>query len=302
MVLNESLKTVMRDALGGSVFFDVPMRLHTSLRIGGPADAVVFPQDERDLENVMNLVRERDISYMVMGKGTNILIRDQGIRGLVVNLSSGFRKISATAESIRAGAGALLNDMIGYGARKGLSGLASLCGIPGTVGGGLAMNAGAWGTEVRKRTETIVVMNADGRTRELSKKDLAFDYRKLQLPEGTIIVEGTFLMEREKREKIDEEIAFYHRKRRDTQPLQFPSAGSIFKNPRGVSAGQIIEELGLKGRRVGGAEISGMHGNFIINTGGAAASDVLKLIDLIQERVSRERGISLEPEVRVVGE
>ncbi len=145
-------------------------------------------------------------------------------------------------------------------------------------------------------------MNGDGKTREIVKEDLVFDYRNLHLPQGTIIVEGAFLMERDKKERIEKEIAFYGQKRRETQPLTFPSAGSVFKNPPGTSAGKIIEELGLKGKRVGEAEVSQIHGNFIVNTGSATASHVLELIDFIQEEVFRKRGMTLEPEVRIVGE
>jgi UDP-N-acetylmuramate dehydrogenase len=182
-----------------------------------------------------------------------------------------------------------------------LSGLAPLYGIPGTVGGSLAMNAGAWGSEVKERIESINVMNGSAKIQKLSKNDLRFDYRRLHLQEGTIILEGTFLMERQKKKEIQEEIALYEGKRRETQPLQFPSAGSIFKNPPGASAGKVIEEVGLKGRRIGGAQVSMIHGNFIINAGGATAGHVLELIDLIQEKVFQEKGLHLEPEVRVVG-
>lgn len=297
-----SLREEMQETLRGKVLFDVPMSRYTSLQVGGPADALVFPHGESDLEALMGIVRQRQIPYLVMGKGTNLLVRDQGIRGLVVNLSSGFRKTSATAERLQMGAGTLLNEMIDFATERGISGLAPLYGIPGTVGGGLAMNAGAWGSEVKERIESVTVMNEDGRTREISREDLIFDYRELRLPEGTIIVEGTFLMERQKEEKIREEIAFYSRKRRETQPLQSSSAGSIFKNPPGASAGKIIEELGSKGKKVGGAEVSRIHGNFIINTGDATADHVLELIHLIQKRAFQEKGITLEPEVRIVGE
>jgi UDP-N-acetylmuramate dehydrogenase len=274
----------------------------TSLQIGGPADALVFPQDEKDLEALINTVRETRMPYLIMGKGTNLLVRDRGIRELVVNLSSGFRQISSTGERIRVGAGTLLNEMINFAMERGLSGLTPLYGIPGTVGGGLAMNAGAWGSEVKERIESITVLNGNGRVRQISREDLLFRYRELHLPEGTIIIEGTLLMEPQKKENIQEEIAFYQRKRRETQPLQSPSAGSIFRNPPGTSAGKIIEELGLKGKKVGGAEVSRIHGNFIINTGNASASHVLELIHLIQKKAFQERGITLEPEVRIVGE
>ncbi|NIQ38591.1 MAG: UDP-N-acetylmuramate dehydrogenase [Proteobacteria bacterium] len=296
------MKREIQETMGDIVLFDAPMSRYTSLQIGGPADAIVFPRHVSDLENLMTTVRKREIPYMVMGKGTNLLVRDRGIRKLVINLSAGFRKISFAGERIHVEAGFLLNDMIGVATKRGLWGLSSLYGIPGTVGGGLAMNAGAWGLDVMERVETITVMNSDGKVWETAKEDLDYAYRRVNLEEGTIVVSGTFLMARGSKNKIEEEIAFYQKKRRETQPLRFPSAGSIFKNPSGHSAGKIIDELGLKGKRVGGAEVSTLHGNFIINAGGATASHVLQLIELIQEHVFKERAITLEAEVRIVGE
>jgi UDP-N-acetylmuramate dehydrogenase len=298
----ESLKREIQESTRGMILFDVFMSQYTSLGIGGPADALAFPEDEKDLAALVSMAQRRSIPYYVMGRGTNLLIRERGIRGLVVNLSSGFRKISNTGERISAGAGILLTEMIFFAMERGFSGLSPLYGVPGTVGGGLAMNAGAWGTEVGQRAESIAVMNGDGRVRRLSREMLTFGYRRLGLKEGSIIVGGTFLLEPQPLEKTREEITHYQKKRQHTQPLQFPSAGSIFKNPSGSSAGKIIEEVGLKGRRVGGAEVSVIHGNFIINTGGATADHVLDLIHLIQDCVRRERGIALEPEVRIVGE
>lgn len=298
----DRLKREIREAIRGSVLFDVPMDRYTSFRVGGPADAMAFPLDVKDLETLLNIVRKQGIPYFIMGRGTNLLVRDGGIRGLVVNLSSGMTEIHVTGEKIRAGAGALLSQMIGIAMKQGLAGLAPLYGIPGSVGGGLAMNAGAWGTTVGDRIESIALMNGSGRTRRILREDLDFRYRELLLPQGAIIVEGTFLMERREKERIQKEMALFHRKRRETQPVQYPSAGSVFKNPPGVSAGEIIEELGLKGKRVGGAEVSRIHGNFILNTGNATADHVLELIHLIQERAFRERGLTLEPEVRIVGE
>jgi UDP-N-acetylmuramate dehydrogenase len=299
---DESLKREIKKTMRGRILFDVPMRQYTSLQIGGPADALAFPRDLSDLESLMRMVRDRAIPYLLLGKGTNLLVRDRGIRGLLVSLAQGFRSISVAGDRIRAEAGTLLSEMIGFATEQGLSGLAPLYGIPGTVGGGLAMNAGAWGSEVKERVESITVMNGSGRTGEIARNDLAFDYRNLRLSEGAIIVNGTFLMERQQKDKIRKEIAFYQKKRRETQPLQFPSAGSIFKNPLGASTGKIIEELGLKGKRIGGAEVSTIHGNFIINTGNATANHVLELIHLIQNRAFQEKGILLEPEVRILGE
>jgi len=298
----ESLKREIQRNTRGMILFDVFMSQYTSLGIGGPADALAFPEDEKDLGVLVSMAQRRNIPYYVIGRGTNLLIRERGIRGLVMNLSSGFGKISNAGKRISAGAGILLTEMIRFAMEQGLSGLSPLYGVPGTVGGGLAMNAGAWGADVGQRAESIAVMNRDGRVRRLSRKALAFGYRRLDLEEGSIILEGTFLLEPQSPEKTREEITHYQKKRQQTQPLQFPSAGSIFKNPSGFSAGKIIEEVGLKGRGVGGAEISVIHGNFIINTGGATADHVLELVHLIQDRVHRERGITLEPEVRIIGE
>jgi UDP-N-acetylmuramate dehydrogenase len=263
---------------------------------------LAFPRNEQELERTVGIARKNGIPYLIMGKGTNLLVRDRGIRGLVINLTLGFRSISAVEGRIRAGAGILLTELIGFAMERGLSGLTPLYGIPGTVGGGLAMNAGAWGSEIGERTESITAMNGTGRARQLSNEDLGFGYRSLDLPKDTIITEGIFFMQPQSRKEIREEIAAYQQKRTGSQPLQSPSAGSVFKNPVGVSAGKMIEELGLKGERIGGAEISRIHGNFIINVGGATADHVLDLICLIKERVHQERGITLEPEVRVVGE
>ena len=298
----ESLKREIQRNTRGMILFDVFMSQFTSLGIGGPADALAFPEDEKDLGVLVSMAQRRNIPYYVIGRGTNLLIRERGIRGLVMNLSSGFGKISNAGKRISAGAGILLTEMIRFAMEQGLSGLSPLYGVPGTVGGGLAMNAGAWGADVGQRAESIAVMNRDGRVRRLSRETLAFGYRRLDLEEGSIILEGTFLLEPQSPEKTREEITHYQKKRQQTQPLQFPSAGSIFKNPSGFSAGKIIEEVGLKGRGVGGAEISVIHGNFIINTGGATADHVLELVHLIQDRVHRERGITLEPEVRIIGE
>ena len=301
-MLQESLKKEVRQSIQGRVLFNVPMSRYTSLQVGGPADALVFPHDEVDLRRLVGMARQKGISCFVIGKGTNLLVRDDGFRGFVVNLSSGFRGISAVLERIRVGAGILLKEMIHFAMERGLAGLAPLYGIPGTVGGGLTMNAGAWGSEVKERVESITVMNGEGATQKILRKDLDFDYRRLHLKKGTIILEGAFLMEQRKKNEIQEEIAYFQRRRSETQPLEFPSAGSIFKNPPGASAGRIIEDVGLKGKKVGGAEVSTIHGNFVINTGDATASDVLELIDLIQRKVLGETGITLEPEVRIVGE
>jgi UDP-N-acetylmuramate dehydrogenase len=297
-----SLKTDVQQHTRGMVLFDVPMSQHTSLRVGGPADALAFPEDEDDLVLLLDMARKRNIPCFVMGKGTNLVVQDRGIRGLVVNLASGFSEIFKRGPRIRVGAGTLLTEVIRFAMDRGFSGLAPLYGIPGTVGGGLAMNAGAWGTEIEQRVESVKVVNGDGMVQSLSRGDLSFGYRRLGLEEGVIITEGTFVMEPQPRERIREEVAVYQERRQQTQPLQFPSAGSIFKNPVGFSAGKIIHEIGLKGKRVGGAEVSTLHGNFIINRGGATAGHVLELIHMIQEHVSRERGITLEPEVRIVGE
>jgi UDP-N-acetylmuramate dehydrogenase len=286
----------------GRVLFDAPLRRFTSLRVGGPADSVLFPKDVRELARVVQFARQKRIALLILGKGTNLIVKDGGFRGWVVSLTQGMNRVRADGEMIEAEAGLPLQRLVQFTIRKGLSGLEPFFGIPGTVGGGLAMNAGAWGAELKDAVTDVTFLKEGGEVIERPRERLRFSYRRLAIPPSWIILKGRFRLKPGKKEEILERVKSYSEIRRRTQPLDYPSAGSIFKNPKEGPAGKWIEEVGLKGFRMGQAMVSDRHANFIVNLGNATAHDVITLMDLMEKRIYQERGISLEREVRVVGE
>ncbi len=237
-----------------------------------------------------------------MGNGTNLLVLDSGVRKPLINLCQGFDKIKKEGTRVTAGGGVGLPQLLHFCVQNALSGLEPLAGIPGTVGGGIRMNAGSQGMEMGKVISSLTVMNHTGRIKRLKREEVNFNYRGIDLPAGDIILEAEFPLQRGKREKIRDEMEHFLRRKKETQPLSSPSAGSIFKNPQGVSAGELIEGVGLKGFRLGDAMVSPLHANFIVNLGSARAKDVLDLIELIRKRVYQEMGVKLELEVVVLGE
>lgn len=278
------------------------MREVTSFRIGGPADLILFPHDLDDLTVLMHLFIREGVRYLVLGNGTNLLVSDRGVREPLINLSHGFGAIKKEGATVVAGGGVGLPHLLRFCADNALEGLEYLAGIPGTVGGGIRMNVGSWGVEVGDLVSSVMVMDHQGWIRRLSRDRLTFEYRGVHLPPGDIILRGEFALQEGEKGAITERMGDVMRRRKQTQPLSFPSAGSIFKNPQGIPAGKLIEEVGLKGLRRGDAMVSPVHANFIVNLGGARSGDVLGLIELIQERVYQERGIMLEPEVKIIGE
>jgi UDP-N-acetylmuramate dehydrogenase len=286
----------------GRVLFDAPMRRFTSIQIGGPAECLIFPKDFHELRKVVLHARKKRIPLFILGKGTNLIVGDGGIHGWVVCLTQGMKKIERDGEVIEAEAGATLQRLVQYSAQRGFSGLEAFFGIPGSVGGGLAMNAGAWGVEMKDVLLSVSFLDEDGEVVERSRPRLEFAYRKLDFPSQWIVLRGRFQLKRGKKEEILERMKSFSEMRRKTQPLDDPSAGSIFKNPQEGSAGRWIEEAGLKGFRIGQAMVSDRHANFIVNLGKATAREVIDLIQWVERKVCEEKGISLEREVRVVGE
>ena len=280
----------------------VPMSEITSFRIGGPADLVLFPRDRQDLQIVMALFRDRCMPVLLLGNGTNLLVADNGIREPLINLSHGCQEISKRGAKVIAGAGVGLPQLLNFCATHALTGLEALAGIPGTVGGGIRMNAGSWGMEIGDHLSSLLVMDHAGETRQVTREQVAFGYRGISLPFDGIILQGEFSLRKGKRDEIQMQTAEFLRKKKETQPLAQPSAGSIFKNPPDMPAGRLIEELGLKGTRRGDAMISPLHANFIVNMGAAQAQDVLALIELVRKRVYQEKRIELELEVLIIGE
>ncbi len=287
----------------GKVLFDVPMSGHTSLRIGGNADVMAFPQDETDLKDIVNFAESKGFDYYIMGAGTNLLVRDGGVRGIVVNLSEGFKDIVWNDDlGADVGAGVMLPELVQLCAKKGLSGLEFASGIPGTVGGAVAMNAGAYGGEIKDVIDAVEVITKKGQRLFIPKGELEFSYRHSELPKGSIVVRAHMAFKKEDPAAIREKIKDIKDKRKGASGIHYPNAGSIFKNPPECPAGRLIEEAGFKGLKTGDAMVSDVHANYIVNTGNAKAKDVLSLMAQIRDKVYGEKGIVLEPEIKVIGE
>ena len=281
---------------------DEPLAKHTTMRVGGPADVYVEAASEDDLAVVLAYCHERGRQFFVLGRGSNLLVKDGGFRGVVIYLAQAhFSRIEVTGERLDCGAGARLKAVAAEARAKGIAGLEFLEGIPGSVGGALRMNAGAMGGAIFDVVESVRLMSFDGIAHERAARELAATYRSCPALTTYIALSAVLRGESGRSEAIGQRMNEYSRKRWQSQPAA-PSAGCMFKNPASIAAGRLIDELGLKGTRVGGAVVSSEHGNFIVNDGTATARDVLELIERIRQRACVERGIELETEVEVVGE
>ena len=275
---------------------------HTTLRVGGPADIYVEPATEADLALILQSCGEYGVNFFILGRGSNLLVRDGGFRGVVICLSAPeFSRIEINGTRIRAGAGAKQKNVAVEAKRNGLSGVEFLEGIPGSIGGALRMNAGAMGGETFNAVESVRVMDFSGNISELSPANISVTYRSCATLKNHIALGAVFQCKPEPREEIEKRMKAYSEKRWSSQPAA-PSAGCLFKNPATIPAGRLIDELGLKNTRVGGARISLEHGNFLVNDGGATAKDVLELIGVLCAKAKAERGIELHTEVEILGE
>ena len=291
---------------GERVRFAEPLSRHTSFRIGGPADAWVEASSADDIVELQRAAAAAGVALAVLGIGTNVLVSDRGVRGVVLKLGRAFGELEWRSEAdgmrVRAGAAAPFKKLVIDAAGRQLTGLEFAEGIPGSIGGGLLMNAGAFGGEIANVVTGIVGVAPDGGERYLPRDELRFGYRRFDLPPTLIVTHVDFALARGDVQAIRAAMADAKRKRDAKQPLGWPNAGSIFKNPPGDYAGRLIEGLGLKGRRVGGAMISEQHANFIVNVGDATAADVKQLMDEVAETVWRARAIRLVPEIKLVGD
>jgi len=279
-----------------------PLAKRTTLRVGGPADLYAEPASEEDLSTVLRFCAQRKLPLFVLGRGSNLLVKDGGFRGVVICLAHpAFCRIAISGTSVVCGAGAKLKAVSVEAKRQGLTGFEFLEGIPGSVGGALRMNAGAMGGAIFELVRGVRVMDFAGAVREVRPKELEIQYRGCPTLKTLIALGATIEGRLGERSEIEQRMNEFSRKRWQSQPAA-PSAGCIFKNPTTIPAGRLIEELGLKGTRVGGAVVSSEHGNFIVNEGAATASDVLALIELIRERARSQRGIELKTEVEIFGE
>ena len=286
-----------------NILTDEPMSNHTTFKIGGPADFFLMPETEEQLRRVIEVSKRNNLSVFIMGNGSNLLVGDKGIRGIVISLYKKMDKIEVNGEKIYASCGAVLSRVSSAALNAELTGFEFASGIPGTVGGGIFMNAGAYGIEMKDIVESVRYMDENGEVLEAGAQLCEFGYRKSIFSSKNYIVLGaTFKLQKGNKTEISEKISDFTQRRVSKQPIEKPSAGSVFKRPEGYFAGTLIEDAGLKGFSVGGAEVSKKHAGFIINKGGATAKDVLDLIKHIQTVVYEKNGVMLETEVRTVGE
>lgn len=300
---SERLAAALADCVSGETVIqrDEPLARHTTLRVGGPADVLVEPASERDLAAVLRFCAARGVEWLLLGRGSNLLVRDGGFRGVVIRLAHPhFSRIEVNGCRLRCGAGAKLKHVVAEARRQAIGGLDFLEGIPGTVGGALRMNAGAMGRALVDVLETVRFMDLEANIEERRAADVGAQYRRCVFLERRVALSAVLAGVPADRQDIEQKLTAFSRKRRETQPAA-PSAGCIFKNPSLLPAGRLIDELGLKGARVGGAVVSQEHANFIVTERGATAGEVLELIARIQQKARAERGIELETEVQIVG-
>ena len=286
-----------------NVYRNEPMKKHTTFRIGGPADYYLCPHSAKEIQKVVEICRKEKIPYFILGNGSNLLVSDKGYRGAVIQLWKNVSDIRVDGCLIEAKAGASLAKIAAQALEEGLTGMEFAAGIPGTLGGAVVMNAGAYGGEMKDILKEALVMDEEGKTFTLEKENLKLGYRTSIVKEkGYIVLAATLELKPGNREEIRKLMEDLKQRRAEKQPLDMPSAGSTFKRPEGYFAGKLIMDAGLRGFSVGGAQISEKHCGFVVNTGEASASDVLNLIREVQKRVRENSGVELETEVKFLGE
>lgn len=293
----EKLKEIFKE-----VYINEPMKNHTSFRTGGPADVYVKADRAENIIKAIEMLKNENVEYTIIGNGSNLLVSDRGICGAVIEIGSMMNNISVEGEKIYAEAGALLSSLAAAAAENCLTGLEFASGIPGSVGGAVVMNAGAYDGEIKDAIDYADVIDNEGNILRLTKDELGLSYRHSVIDEKKMIVIGAgFRLKEGDGRAIKEKMADFAARRREKQPLNYPSAGSTFKRPEGHFAGKLIEDAGLKGKTIGGAQVSQKHAGFIINTGDATTEDILELMDCCVETVYNKFGVRLEPEVRFIG-
>lgn len=303
MNIESALKQLQQIMPSEQLLINESMKKHTSFRIGGPADLLIIPADTGQVMAVLDVLKAYGVPFMVMGNGSNLLVRDKGIRGAVIKIADRFSKAEVNGETITAQSGILLSVLSKLALDACLTGLEFASGIPGTLGGAVAMNAGAYGGEMKDVVKWVNVLDPQGRIVRLNKEDLALGYRTSSIQgSGSIVLDVFMELKKGCYEESKSLIADLARRRREKQPLNYPSAGSVFKRPVGYYAGKLIQDAGLTGARIGDAQVSELHSGFIINLGNATAEDVTSLIELIRQRVMEKYGVELQPEVKIVGE
>ncbi len=296
----EALKGYVREE---NIFLQEPMAAHTTFRVGGPAECLVIVETVEELVKVQQYLKKVEIPYVLLGNGSNVLVSDEGLKGIVLKFGGELTKVTVEGTQITAGAGATLAQVAAAARKHSLTGLEFAAGIPGTVGGGIVMNAGAYGGELKQAVKTVTLVSPEGELLTLDNASMEFGYRTSILKKHPFLaVKVTFELKEGEQSEITalmEDLAF---RRRDKQPLEFPSAGSTFKRPEGYFGGKLIQDAGLADYRVGGASVSGKHCGFVVSDGTATAADVTGVIRDVQKKVLDQFGVSLETEVIFVGE
>ena len=304
MEINQEFVDGIKKILPEEQFYiNEPMSKHTTFNIGGPADYLIFPGSMDQLQAVVKLMNQCDIPFTILGNGSNVLVLDKGIRGAVIKFHAPMSYKRCEGNKIIAGAGAYLKHISQYAAENGLTGMEFACGIPGSLGGAVFMNAGAYNGEMKNVVKEVKTVTATGKVLTYGPDEFNFGYRhSVFQANGQAIAEITLELQPGDKEDIQAKMDDYTARRESKQPLEMPSAGSTFKRPEGYYAGTLIDSTGLKGLQVGGAQISTKHAGFVVNSGHATAQDVLDLIKEVQDRVYKEKGVKLYPEVRIIGE
>lgn len=303
---DERLKDAIgREAFDGDLIVNEAMKNHTTLRIGGPADVYAVPKDLSSMKNLLSALKEEDLPAMPLGGGSNLLVSDKGIEGVVISMASFDRMevLEERAEGVRllAEAGTPLGRLLNFARGKGYKGLEGLTGIPGSIGGAIRGNAGSFGFEICDVIESVAVMDMSGKTFSMNKEEISFEYRFSGISDSVVVLSAAMRFEKDDVEQVTKRMEGFHREKLGRQPIDRFSAGCVFKNPGGTHAGALIDQAGCKGMRQGGIEVSRLHANFFINTGDGKAADFLALMDEVRERVMKAFGIELEPEIRIAG-
>lgn len=296
----EKLQKLLGEA---KVLVNEPMASHTTFRIGGPADYFVMPENTQEITEVIKLCKEENTPYFILGNGSNLLVGDKGYRGVVIQLYKNFDGLEIQGTKVTAKAGAMLIRVAKEAGKAGLTGLEFASGIPGTIGGAMVMNAGAYGGEMKDVVTSVTILTKDGEVKKLSGEEMNFRYRgSVVEDEGCIVLEAEMELQEGNLEEIQARIEELSVQRKTKQPIEYPSAGSTFKRPEGYFAGKLIMDSGLRGYKVGGAQVSEKHCGFVINAGGATAADVMQLMKDVSDKVQAQFGVALEPEVKRLGE
>ncbi|UHR02580.1 UDP-N-acetylmuramate dehydrogenase [Peptoniphilus sp. GNH] len=296
------LHKIFKDFNDIDIFYNRDLKAYTNFKLGGPADAMAFPKSEKDIVSLLEICFKHNVSYVILGKASNLIVRDGGVEGLVIFLRENFSKIEHEKNIINAQAGISMQALANYARDLSLSGAEFIHGIPGSLGGGVSMNAGAYGGEIKDIIQSVRVLDRDLNIREFSNEEMNFRYRNSRVfDEGLLVLSAKLKLQEKDKEGINALMKDLMQRRISKQPLEYPSAGSTFKRPEGYFAGKLIDDAGLRGFRLGDAQISEKHCGFVINRGEATASEVIDLIETVQKIIYDKYGIEIEREVKIIG-